>query len=184
MSLKFLDNVILSSKELEYIEKEQKLLQEKIDEYNQISQTSISIVNKVYHEMISNNSPERENNKWKLKGGVWVLSAETKLYVFREEKISFYKDLFDKMEINYKIDKVGNNAVNEEIYKCSYELTIDKYNDIKKYFEEKLNISDEMVVSILIQKGVINKENKVYVDDGNDLQPSQLIKKPKKDNKK
>ena len=181
MDLKFLDNIILSSKELEYIKKEQKNLQKKIEEYDQITQTSISIVNKVYHEIISNNSPEKGSNKWRIKDGVWVLFDKTRLYVFREEKIYFYKDLFDKMGINYKLDKVGNNAVNEAIYNCSYELTIDRYNCIKKYFEEKLNISDEIVVSSLLQKGVINNESEVYVDGYNDANKKEeseyLVKK-------
>ena len=150
MDLSFLDNIVLSHKENKYIKKEQDRLRKQIEEYNKPMQASIPITNLVYYGMIRSNEPERDNNKWKIVNGIWLLSDEIKL---TDVEVSIYKNLFDQMGIKYSVREPGG------IYYFNYQLTIDEYNEIRKYFEEKMNIPDEMVLPSLIAKGVINKEN-------------------------
>ena len=170
MELAFLDNMILASNELEYIIEEQKKLQEKVHQYEVIAQPSIHTINILYDEIICKNSPEEENNKWRLKNGVWILNNKFKTEITIEKNIEWYNDLLNMVGIKTEYEVYQDE--NGWIYTCNYELTMDEYYKIKKYFENKQIISDEMVIPSLIKKGFIKeiKDNNLYIDNNRTLQ--------------
>ena len=195
MDLNKLDNVILSSKELAYLESEQKRLNDKIKVCHMISQRAIKVRNIIVKFL--NNSPELECNKWHKENNVWILNGSWQIKVRKHsDDINFYYELFNNIGIKYQIDKYLSVDSDYDIYDFKYTITISEFEEIEKYFEQ-INKSEVDIDKLTrsVQKAVKNSDNltdesnvpnipSAYVYDNELLQqtdqPKKLVKKKKK----
>ena len=159
MNLNNINDLIFSSKELDYLENEEEMLERKLKLCKIFKENAIKTRGVLYR--IIRNSPETNSNLWHRENGSWVSSSGWNIQILKHsDSIDFYINLFNDMGIKYKLEKDKSQDRNYDIYNFSYKITIEEYDEIVKFLKSiEKEKKDYNVINDTIDKIAKKTEN-------------------------